>query len=266
MASITIEQFYKYKNNPDNRVLLTGLDKYIDRGPKRKLQHNKHNNQSSWLMNNKANLSEDDKLVLQITSILNKLSSNNIEQLAEEIINLNINTEDIMVRLVNTIFNKAISEEKFCSLYAELTKYLSFYYIEIDEKKIYFRELMINKCQNMFSDAISLPQELEIENNSKFANKKQVLGSIAYIGELYNHGLLTDKIIFTCFKLIFMKINLKKAYIIDIMCLLIKSVREKFSKKCHTDYDTCINHIKSLQTDSRISQKDKFAIMDILEE
>ena len=255
-----VEKFYHYKCL--NRQMLDGLDKYVKKSNWKK--HNFH--QPNWVITQKNNQNDDDKLYSQFRGILNKISDSNLKELSDEIISLNITKKEQLVNLVDVIFTKAISESKFCTVYSKLSKHLASYYIEENNTKIYFRKILINKCQTMFSEAISLDEELSNDSDNQcFKFKNQIIGCITYIGELYNQELLTHQIISSCFDLIFVKVSLKKAYIMEIMCTFMSVVHDKFSKECSEEFETRVGLIKNIKDSSDISIKDKFAIMDVLD-
>lgn len=279
---ISLEKFYAMKDQ--YKDILPELEQYIDnskdasigepikgkhRGPRNNTtgwRKPETKSQFGWLINKKFNQDDDEKLYSQFRSILNKLSDSNLKELSNDLISTKITRKEHLDKLVEFIFLKAISEPKFSEMYAKLTKELSAYYILIDEQKIYFREILINKCQSMFNECLSFDKELEVlPKGDTFKFKDQVLGCMNYIGELYNQELLTDKIINSCFNLIHIKINLKKVYTVDILCTLIKTVGNKFSKKASTDFNICFEKINMLKTNNNLTIKEKFMIMDIID-
>lgn len=268
----TQEEFLCYKSV--NTEILPELIPFIEKmnlksKPKLKPSNWRHKEikpSSNWLLEKKFNQNDDEKLSSQFMGILNKMTESNFDELAQELISLGIKREQHVIELVNIIFQKAISENKFCSIYAKLAKTLSSYYIEDEEKKIYFREVLINKSQKMFMECISIDRDLEYMKEKKiFKFKEQVIGCINFIGELYNHELLTNKIIYSCFLTILIKLNLKKAYIIDILCSLMKTVHPEFLNRAPKESSECLEKIKHLQKDETLSKKDQFTLLDAIE-
>lgn len=290
IGDLSMEQFMNYKHVnktilPEIANIVKNTD-YVDYRNKHrssKSKYWKHNDNSrpsldkpidkpggkpvNWLLNKKVNQTDDEKLYTNFRSILNKISDSNLEELFEELINLDIINAQHLEKLVDFLFIKAISEQKFITTYAKLSKLLSVLYINIDEDdKIYFRTLLINKCQYMFTNAVSLEEPLENLDNSNaiFKFKNHVLGCVEYIGELYNQELLSDRIITCCFGLLFTK-GANKIYTIDILCTLIKTIGANFFKKCPTEANQTFENINQLKDEPTINTKDKFAIMDILD-
>ena len=198
--TITVNDLLKYKDV--NKELLPELILFYNNN---KAKFNKVNNwrrpeirqADNWLILNKFKQTESDKLYSQYRSILNKLSDSNFNTLAKEITDLEINKKEHLEKLTELIFNKAIIECKFCITYAKLTKELVGYcVIDKDTKEeVFFRELLINRCQMMFNECISFDPSLD---NKFTITKDTSIGCMTFIGELYNCNLLTNKIINIC--------------------------------------------------------------------
>jgi translation initiation factor 4G len=227
---------------------------------------------NNWLTESKFNQTDDQKLYSQIRSILNKLSGSNFNELANELIQSDIKNKNNLNTLVEIIFKKAIMETKFNDIYAKLCFELSPYHIDIDEEKVYFRELLLNKCQHTFEECISLDNrddthsdedEEDIIDTMKF--KEHVLGCMRFIGELYNNNLITNKIIYNCFLILFSKINFNKAHCIDSICTLMETVGKKFFTLVRSDGEILFKKINELKNNNKINKKDKFALMDLID-
>lgn len=268
--SLTLEEFMKYKDaNEAMLPTLRDVANNMNFKVRAKRSINSQNNawrkdapSNSWMLQNKLKQTENDKLESEFRGILNKLSNGNFNELAKELVSLDIKKKEQLVTLVNAIFMKAITEPRFCDMYAKLSKELASYYIEEEDNKVYFRELLINKCQMMFTESISISKDT---NNTTLKTKEQVIGCITFIGELYNNELLTDKVIFSCFKILFVKVGTNKEYIIDSLCTLIKVVGKNFSDRCKEESQMCHVKFTALKDSKDISMKDKFNIMDVLD-
>ena len=233
-------------------------------------QKQEHN----WLVNKKFTQTDDEKLYAQFRGVLNKLTESNFNDLAKELVEQQITKKDHLETLVNLIFKKAIMEHKFSVMYARLSQQLSQYYIKDTEnnKDIYFRDLLINKCQSMFNDCISSDtagenqdkdQEKEKEQPSEPKSKQVMIGCMTFIGELYNYGLLINKIINSCFLLLIMKIGPIRPYIIDSVCTLMRIVGVNFSKNAPTETKNIFDKLTKLSDGDTLAKKDKFALLDL---
>lgn len=268
-SELDLDAFLQFKNVKLNKEMLPELIEFYNTN-KNKF-NNKLNNTNwrkpelkndNWLINNKFKQTDDEKLFSQFRSILNKLSNSNFDELAKELISLEINKQIYLAKLAELIFNKAIIEPKFSIMYAKLAKNLSGYYVEEDGKVYHFRELLIDRCQMMFNECVSFDPALV---NKVLVTKETAIGCMTFIGELYNCELLTNKIINSCFLLLLMKADQNKFYIIDCICILMKVVGDNFNNKCKNEskiiFDKLLNMIKS----NNLPNKDKFALMDLID-
>lgn len=269
---LSLDELMKYKDVnkdilPELREFANNLN-FKGRGRGNPWRRSEPRLKNNWLLNKKFTQDEDEKLYNQYTSILNKISGSNFNELAKEFTNLQIKREDQLAKLVDTIFSKAIIESKFSEIYAKLSKELSSYYIDENEKRISFRELLISKCQEMFNHAITLPidkSDDKSNDNPVFKFKEQVIGFIIFIGELYNHDLLTNTIIHSCFLLLLTKATNNRNYIVDCICTLMKTVKDKFKDNCPNEMNQLTSKFEALKNGGSLSIKDKFAMMEILE-
>jgi translation initiation factor 4G len=215
----------------------------------------------SWLVTNKTNQDENEKIYSSIRGILNKISEKKFDIMTEELMNL-MSTDNINVNhleeLASIIFQKALSEPKYSQLYSKLCIKLAPYYIEDGEKQVFFRELLLNKCQALFEECISKQDDIEI-------SKERVMGCMTFIGELYNINLLTNNIIYGCFMALLVKIALKCVYTIESTCVLMSVIGKEFVRKDITKVEICINKISQLLTSTEISKREKFMIQDVIE-
>lgn len=251
-----------------NREMLAEVATYYNNNKNNIVKKNTHwkkvetKQEENWIIAKKFNQTDDDKLYAQFRSILNKLSESNFNDLAQELTSLEIIRQDHLAKLAEFIFDKAIIEPKFSVMYAKLAKELSGYCVKEDDKTVYFRELLINKCQTMFNECISYdPTAL----GKKLITKEISIGCMTFIGELYNHDLLTTKIINSCFLLLLMKAEQNKNFIVDSINTLMKTVGQLFNVKSKPEATIIFDKIGSLVKSNKLPNKDKFALMDLLD-
>uniref|UniRef100_H2Z560 W2 domain-containing protein n=1 Tax=Ciona savignyi TaxID=51511 RepID=H2Z560_CIOSA len=150
-------------------------------------------------------------------SILNKLTPEKFDKLCQDILNIGIASKEILKGIVILIFEKAIDELRYSSLYANLCRRLYYEAPNFDLghpinagnqgiKPNTFRRLLIAKLQDEFENrnrkleafdckegALSLEEE---EQRSRA--KHHMLGNIKFIGELYRLNLLHESIVHKC--------------------------------------------------------------------
>jgi len=226
---------------------------------------------NTWVTDTKKTKTDDEKLHLQIRGILNKLSTSNFNELANEFIQLNIRSKDHLMSLVDIIFKKAIVESKFNEIYAKLCYELASYYIEDNndnDDRVYFRELLLNKCQQMFEEAAnikSLVGGTNVPVTETFRSKEQIIGCIKFIGELYNINLLTNKVVYSCLLILLSKVSPGNIYTIDCICMLMQTISTKFVTSSPNEALNIYDKLDRLKNSESIEKKDKFALMDILD-
>jgi translation initiation factor 4G len=96
--------------------------------------------------------------------ILNKLTPDNFERLTGQLLEVGITEAKTLVGLIGQIFDKALFEPHFCELYSQLCQTLQKRLPEFDDpaeepapeggeakrRKLNFRRLLLNKCQEEF--------------------------------------------------------------------------------------------------------------------
>jgi len=153
-----------------------------------------------------------EKLRGKITDTLNKITYEKFDTLAHlliETIEKQIETKQELEIAISQIFKKTVQESTFGKLYADLCCQIvaknQEFQDDLNDEKVTFKDALINQCQNQFENAyqpvklddVTDPYERE-ERLSK--QKKDALGTVQFIGELYNKGLLPNKICSVCLK------------------------------------------------------------------
>lgn len=104
---------------------------------------------------------EEEKRQRSFKAILNKLTPDNFEKLLEKLLDVGITEAATLVGLIGQLFEKALQEPTFSSLYAELCRVLSDRFMNegvefLDptapegQQKITFKRVLLNKCQEEF--------------------------------------------------------------------------------------------------------------------
>ena len=98
-----------------------------------------------------------------------------------------------------------------------------------------------------------------------FKLKDNILGCIRFIGELYNHGMITDKIIYSCFVSMNVKVKSSYLYIIDSLCLLLEIVGTKLFSQNYSFGKRCIEMLVEIKNTPTLPSAYKFVIMDLFD-
>jgi len=153
-----------------------------------------------------------EKLRGKITDTLNKITFEKFDTLAHlliETIEQQIRTRQELEIAISLIFKKTVQESHFGKLYADLccqivAKKQEFQDL-VNDGTITFKDAIINQCQHQFENAYA-PVSLDditdpFEKEEKEAKaRNSALGTVMFIGELYNKSLIPNKICTLCLK------------------------------------------------------------------
>jgi translation initiation factor 4G len=210
--------------------------------------------ESAWLPSSQRTVEIDDKdkeVVRKARGILNKLTPEKFQTLTEQMLQLDITTEERLRRVIDLIFEKALSEPSFSVAYANLCAVLMKLKVSIGEQSeaegaqpvvnLSFRKVLLTRCQKEFEKDKEVPtkqemQEMidacktEVEKATKkeeldmmeFKARKRSLGNIRFIGELFKLGLLTEAIMHECFMKLLKKSEDHES--LECMCRLMTTV------------------------------------------
>lgn len=202
-----------------------------------------------------AEVSNREKAQKQIKITLNKLTPSNFNKLKEELLSLSIQDTENLTYLVQTIFQKAVTEIKYTPTYALLCKFLLEGYHKYQfqaegyeskqRKNNLFRRALLQLCQNLFEFN---PQEEDFDNlSSEDAQikrdklKKKILGNVRLIGELYKLDVILNKIALRCIE--------------DLIHPKIKDEQELDVSTCHFNEEKLEGAITLLMTGGKSFEK-----------
>lgn len=142
----------------------------------------------------------------RIRGILNKLTPEKFDKLINEILSVDLSSTDILKGVIILIFEKALYEPKYSSMYAQLCKRLDEKSPVDSAKKItIFRYHLLNQCKEEFENRSKAnltfdhgyePTEEELE--MQFVAKRKMLGNIKFVGELGKLQIVQDRILHKC--------------------------------------------------------------------
>eukprot|EP00463_Aulacantha_scolymantha_P004168 TRINITY_DN515_c0_g1_i1.p1 TRINITY_DN515_c0_g1~~TRINITY_DN515_c0_g1_i1.p1 ORF type:complete len:345 (+),score=46.22 TRINITY_DN515_c0_g1_i1:602-1636(+) len=172
-----------------------------------------------------ANRDKDDersKLLKKVQGILNKISMEKFKKLSERLITLlndKVTDVNLLKSVVNIIFEKALMEKSFASMYSLLCETIienKFLVFEFNAKKQTFKRILLNKCQSEFETT---------------KDKKRVLGNIRFIGELYKNGVLREDIVHECLGFLLSQVESPLDDDVESVCNLLETIGAKIDKK-----------------------------------
>ena len=269
--SYPLDFFYRFKSANNNlpQELISFIEKNQSNKSSQPSTWRKSKLETNWLINNKLNQTNNDKIYASMKEILNKLNKDNFDKLSSDIQNINITTKEQLEELSNLILNKAISEQIYSNLYAKLCYNLLATYVE-EDKRYYFRDYLLNKCQQLFIHYSSKP-----ETDESTIPKMNVIGCMKFIGELYNVKIISDKIMNSCFDSLVKKlpnINTKCIYNIDSICIMLITSGKaylRYDKKNAKEYilniKKIIDSVNGNMMEYNVTKREVFMFMDMLD-
>eukprot|EP00731_Ephydatia_muelleri_P015444 Em0008g1164a len=166
---------------------------------------------------------ETQEVFRKFQSILNKLTPQKFQKLADATLQLNINTEERLKGVIDKIFTKALEETNYSEVYANLCRVLAPLAVETVKAEgkpqtVTFRRLLLTKCQQEFEKDMQEDEEREtmqkgVETTeteeirkqrqtaleaAEVASRHRSLGTIRFIGELYKLKILSESVMHEC--------------------------------------------------------------------
>ncbi|GBP07490.1 Eukaryotic translation initiation factor 4 gamma 2 [Eumeta japonica] len=148
-------------------------------------------------------------VALQVRGILNKLTPEKFQKLSDDLLGLELDSDKVLKGVILLIFEKALDEPKYSSMYAQLCKRLSEEApnLEPPGQPCTFKLLLLNKCRTEFENraqAFAVYEERDggklspDEEEKRHLAKCKMLGNIKFIGELGKLEILSESILHRC--------------------------------------------------------------------
>ncbi|XP_017302014.1 eukaryotic translation initiation factor 4 gamma 2-like, partial [Diaphorina citri] len=147
-----------------------------------------------------------DATFRKVRELLNKLTPEKFDKLSDDLLQLDLNSSKILKGVILLIFEKALHETKYTSMYARLCKRLTEQApnFEPPDESCTFKKHLLWVCKNEFENRSrateafgNLPLSPDDEDRRQLA-KQKMLGNIKFIGELGKHEIVTESILHTC--------------------------------------------------------------------
>ncbi|XP_018400148.1 PREDICTED: eukaryotic translation initiation factor 4 gamma 2 isoform X1 [Cyphomyrmex costatus] len=231
--------------------------------------------------------SRNDLIFRKVRGILNKLTPEKFAKLSNDLLNVELNSHVILKGVIFLIFEKALDEPKYSSMYARLCKQLSDEAANFEPRKPIdesqkgqstFRVLLLNKCKDEFenrskaSEAFENQDELgpEEEERRQVA-KRKMLGNIKFIGELGKLGIVSESILHRCIQQLLEKKRRggsrgDAAEDIECLCQIMRTCgRILDSDKGRGLMDQYFKRMNSLVESRDLPLRIKFMLRDVIE-
>lgn len=222
-----------------------------------------------------ARQAPDRSLVPQVRGILNKLTPEKFQKLSDDLLGLELDSDKVLKGVILLIFEKALDEPKYSSMYAQLCKRLSEEApnLEPAPQPCTFRLLLLNKCRAEFENraqAFAAFEERALapeEEERRHLAKCKMLGNIKFIGELGKLEILAESILHRCIQNLLAR-RAAADHHEDLECLaqLVRTCgRVLDSERGRGLMDQYFARIETLSQSRELAPRIRFMLRDVVE-
>ncbi|XP_051129976.1 eukaryotic translation initiation factor 4G-like isoform X2 [Andrographis paniculata] len=224
---------------------------------------------------------EEEAKQRQLKGILNKLTPQNFEKLFQQVKQVNIDNVVTLSGVISQIFDKALMEPTFCQMYADFCFHLAadLPELRVDDDKITFKRLLLNKCQEEFErgereeeEANKAEEEGEVKQTEEEREEKRLrvrrrmLGNIRLIGELYKKRMLTERIMHECINKLLGHNQDPDEENIEALCKLMSTIGEMIDHPRAKDHmDAYFDIMARLSNNMQLSSRVRFMLKDAID-
>ncbi|TPX67204.1 hypothetical protein SpCBS45565_g03917 [Spizellomyces sp. 'palustris'] len=240
---------------------------------------------------------EEDLIYRKTKGLLNKLTIERFDSISSQILNIGMTRESILKGVIAHIFEKALDEPNFGSMYASLCARLSSElpkvqsWIDLDAKNNTFRRVLLNRCQEEFEkgakwseseeklleqrreartrlEAMTDEEKLKIaeEDYQRGKTKRRVLGNIRFIGELFIQSLITEKIMHQCIQQLLKNVTDPEEEDVESLCKLLTTIGARMDhSKAKGHFEAYFARIEELTKNVKLSARIRFMLLDLID-
>lgn len=150
-----------------------------------------------------------DVIFRKVRGILNKITPETFDKLSKELVNVGLDSPRTLRGVIYLLFDKALKDLKYSSLYAKLCQELSEKAPNFEQEPgpNTFCKFLISKCEDEFERRRKATEDFESKNEltdeeyeQKAIVKQKMLGNIKFICELGKKRLLQEEILHECIR------------------------------------------------------------------
>lgn len=175
----------------------------------------------------------EETVIRRVRGILNKITPETFDTLSRQLLDVGIDNERVLQDIILVLFEKALKEPHFSSLYAEVCLVLSKHGPNFEHPDLRgrtettsFLKLLLSNCQREFDNRVQLCATLAEGKKDGFtpeeeiefhAARQKMLGNIKFVGELGKLDLVSEKILHSCIQQLLTR--LRNPFPEDLECL-----------------------------------------------
>ncbi|KAI8440653.1 hypothetical protein MSG28_001862 [Choristoneura fumiferana] len=216
-----------------------------------------------------------DIIFRKVRGILNKLTPEKFQKLSDDLLGLELDSDKVLKGVILLIFEKALDEPKYSSMYAQLCKRLSEEApnLEPAPQPCTFRLLLLNKCRAEFENraqAFAAFEERALapeDEERRHLAKCKMLGNIKFIGELGKLEILAESILHRCIQNLLAR-RAAADHHEDLECLaqLVRTCgRVLDSERGRGLMDQYFARIETLSQSRELAPRIRFMLRDVVE-
>ncbi|KAF9921923.1 hypothetical protein FBU30_008015 [Linnemannia zychae] len=234
-----------------------------------------------------------DVVARKVKGLLNKLTLEKFDSISDKVIeiaNLSSKEEDgtTLKHCIQIIFEKATDEPNFGSVYAQLCfKLMEKISPEVKDVNVegsnggkLFRKYLLHRCQEEFmkgwkdkaaAGGVSLndkdgPDLMSDEYYILMKAKRQGLGLIHFIGELFKLNMLTEKIMHECVKKLLANVKEPEEEETEGLCKLMTTVGLQLdTPKAKNHMDIYFVRMTELTKNTKLPSRIRFMVQDVID-
>ncbi|CAF0928386.1 unnamed protein product, partial [Didymodactylos carnosus] len=260
-----------------------------------------HKKKSRWIAPSSVRYRETQKtqedrhndVFRRCRGLLNKLTPEKFEKLTFDLLNIGIDSPNVLKGIILLIFEKSLVEPNYCGLYAELCRRLDKdapNFEPSDSIIKTFRRLLLAKCEYEFENRAKTTtqngnnefpdyrpeQHLDQQQSSltpiemRIEGKKKAVGNIKFIGELGKLDLVSEAILHKCIKTLLTSSNneslSEKCEDLECLTKIMQTIGKKLDNQQGKNLmDQYIERIKKLQANKDLPSRIRYILQDVIE-
>ncbi|KAJ0970748.1 hypothetical protein J5N97_018707 [Dioscorea zingiberensis] len=202
----------------------------------------------------------------QLTSILNKLTPQNFENLFERLLEVNISDVVTLTGFVSQIVWRVTREPLYCQMYAEFCCLMNDELLAFSNNKtITVKRLVLNECQNLFEGCFGDVDRGMSKLSEEDKGVKKSDACVQFIGELFKVEMIHSKIMHHCISVLLAGFPNPEENNIEALCLLMRTAGEMLDYDSGRLMDMHFNKMLELSTNPKLSYHVRFMLMNAID-